>query len=236
MSLLSVARNAAMRLAVAVPDTIVDNTEETAQRLLSLANQSGREMARRHEWSFLTKEHTFIAVNDEIQTNAPIPSDFDRIINGTVFNRTAKRRVVGPLTAEEWQVQMSLTASVVPEAFRIRGNQFLMTPAPADGDTIVYEYVSKWWADVNDDGSGDNTEYTTDTAVALLDEEAITVDVVWRFQQAAGLSYAETYRTAQIMIADRIARDGGRRIVDLGRARLTQKPRVPYIPDGSWTL
>lgn len=234
MSLLSIVRNASLRLGLVPPASVVGNPDETATRLHALANQAGQELVRRHDWQVLTKEKAFTTVAAETQTDA-IPTDFDRFVDGTAFNRDAKRRLNGPLSAQEWQVQKSLTISILLDAFRVRGNSFLMIPNPTAGETVAYEYVSKYWVDDDADGVGEATSFVTDTDTALLDEETITADCIWRYQQSAGLGYAETFRIAQIMIADRIARDGGRRVMDLGYTRAVSRPRMPNMPEGDWT-
>jgi hypothetical protein len=234
MTLLTIVQDSMLRMGFSNPASVVGNTDETVGRLFALANQSGRELSRLHQWQILTVEKTFTTVNAEAQTDTPIPADFDRFVDETIFNRSKKRRIVGPLTEEEWQVQKSLTASVITDAFRVRGGIFLIIPAPTADETIAYEYISKYWVDNDADGDGDAVAFAADSETALLDEEMITTDVIWRYRKSAGLNYAEDFRTAQITIAGRIAADGGRRTLDLGRRRLNQKPRIPYTPEGSW--
>lgn len=234
MSLLTIAQSAALRMGLPSPETVVANTtDEMAQRLYTLANQSGKELSRLHRWTALIKEQTFTTVADEAQTDA-IPTDFDRFVDETIINRTAKRRLVGPLTAEEWAVQKGLTASVLTDAFRIRGASFLMIPTPTSGQTVAFEYVSKFWVDTDGDDAGDAAAFTSDSHTSVLDEEMITADVIWKYRQSAGLNYAEDHRTAQMIIAGRIAADGGRRTFDMGKRSFRMKPRIPMIPEGDW--
>lgn len=236
MTLLTICQSAALRVGLPAPQTIAANTtDELAQRLYTLVNQSGKEISRLHQWRVLTKEKTFTTVADYAQTDA-IPDDFDRFVDNTIINRSAKRRLVGPLTAEEWAVQIGLTASVLTDAFRIRGADLLMIPVPTAGQTVAYEYVSKNWVDTDGDDAGDAAAFSADTHTSVLDEEMLTQDVVWRYRQSTGLNYAEDHRTAQMTIAARVAADGGRRTLDLGKRNFTMKPRIPMVPEGSWNL
>jgi hypothetical protein len=235
MSLLTIVSNAAARMGLPSPSSVVGNSDETASRLYALVNQSGKELSRLHQWRVLCAEKTFTTVADETQTDA-IPADFDRFVDNTIINRTAKRRLVGPLTAEEWAVQKGLTASVLTDAFRIRGSSLLMIPTPTAGETVAYEYVSKYWVDTDGDNAGDAVAFSNDSHTSLLDEEMLTADSVWRYRQSAGLNYAEDHRTAQMIIAGRVAADGGRRTLDLGKRSFTQKPRIPMVPEGGWNL
>lgn len=235
MTLLTLVAKAAIRLSLPEPAAVAASTDLSVKQLLSLVNQAGSELARRHGWQALTKEKTFTAVAAETQTDTPIASDFDRIIDETAFNRTQKRRLTGPLNAEEWQEQKSITASVMRDGFRIRGGLFLMIPNPTVGDTIAYEYVSSWWVDTNGGSTWNATAFAGDDDTSALDEEMLAQDLVWRFRKAKGLSYAEDFQTAQVTIAGRIARDGGRKTMDLGQRPHSARPGI-LIPEGSWSL
>jgi hypothetical protein len=87
MSLLTLCQGAARQLNVAVPTSIVGNTgNETAMLLLRLASEEGFSLMRRYPWQVLTSEQTFTTVAADAQTNA-IPTDYDRMIPETMFNR-----------------------------------------------------------------------------------------------------------------------------------------------------
>ena len=146
--MLTLVNNAQDRLRIPRSTTVISSTDPTVRELLVLANKEGRELASRNPWQAMTKEHTFTSVALEDQATAAegsIPSELDRFINESFFNRTRKRRVTGPLTVEEWQTQKSIVASALTDSFRIRGDAFLLNPIPAAGDTYAYEYVSDQW-------------------------------------------------------------------------------------------
>lgn len=237
MSLLTICQDASSSLGLEPLSSVVANTNETAQRLYRLANRSGKALLRRHDWQVLTMEHTFTTVAAEEQTDTPVPADFDRFITGTFFNRTSKDYLQGPLSAQEWAEQKNLTAAVITDGFRLRGDTIIMIPIPTAGETIAYEYVSKYWVDTDADDTGDAFAFSADADASLLDEEMITLDVMWRYLDSAGLSYAEKKRDAELMIADRMARDGGKRIIDLGyRKMASSEARRPTIPEGGWSV
>jgi hypothetical protein len=151
LTLKSMVQAAAERMGLPEPDSVVANPEITAQRLLRMFQGAGMDLVRRHQWQALTKEHTFTTVAAETQTDTPIPSDFDRFIDESIYNRTENRRVLGPMNAREWQSNQALSASPVTDMFRIRGGSFLYYPAPTAGDTVAFEYVSRWWIDTDQD-------------------------------------------------------------------------------------
>lgn len=235
MTLLTVVQGASVRLGLPRPTAAVGTTDNRILQLIDLANEAGRDLVDRYPWQKITKEKTFTTIAAETQTGA-VPTDLSRIINETVFNRTETERVFGPLSAEEWQVQKARNVTAVENQFRIRGDAWLMYPAPSAGQTIAYEYVSTYWVDTNSDGTGDAAAYSADAHVSVLPEELVTLSVVWRFQQATGLDYSETFRKFEVAVSNAAARDGGKRRFSFGGSSITDDVPRPYVPDGNWSL
>lgn len=233
MTILSIVQDASREVGLPSPSTVVGNSDERVRQFLRLAEKDGKDLVRRYDWQILQKEQTFTSLAQETQT-AIIPSDFSRFINETFYNRTRKRPFVGPLTPQEWQVQKSLTASVVVDAFRRRGNDLLVIPVPPAGDTFAFEYVSKYWVDTDADGDGDAEEFAADTDSPIFDEELITLGVIWRFKQARGFDYAEEMRSYEIRLARLFGDDGGKRTMDLMRNVRRRRPMAPEVPEGDW--
>lgn len=234
MSLLSVVQAACRRLSLDLPSVVVSSTDPIIQQMRGMADEMGREAARSHAWTALTREQTFTTVAAETQPGV-IPADFDRFVNESWWNRTQQRPLRGPLSAEQWQREKATVTSVVFDAFRLRGGAFLMRPTPTAGHTIAFEYVSTHWVDTDADGTGDASAYAADTDAAVLSEELLTLAVIWRWRQAKGLDYAEELANYDRMLADLKARDGGRETICMsGPAPFTV--RRPGVPEGTWNL
>jgi hypothetical protein len=235
MSLLSAIQNACDRIGIARPSSVVGSTDQQTLRLLGYAQQEGKELARKYDWQVLVKETTFSSTATAVQTSAGstvIPADFDRFKDGTFYNRTEKREVYGPLNADEWQYTQSVVSRVFVEAYRVRGDQLLMTPGDTSGDTIAFEYVSKKW--VTQQNGTATAAWTADADAAALNEELITLGVVWRFKAAQGLDYAEEFRTYEAQCANEYMRDGGRRVLNMAGG--IKPRRGVVIPEGNWSL
>lgn len=208
------------------PTVVFASTDAQIIQLRSLMNEELVELARDHAWTVLTLEKTFSTVAAAIQTNS-VPTDFDWYVNETMWNRTTRVKLGGPVSPEEWQTYQAISLLSIPQAvFRFRGGNLLFYPTPAAGQTVAYEYLT------NIRVSGSKTEFTADTDTCLLDEQVITLGTRWRFLKAKGFDYAEDFRTYELMKAKAIARDGGARKSFIGGS-----PRNPWnanIPDGSW--
>lgn len=232
MSIRTIVQNAARQIGLPVPATAIDNADENVAQLVRLANQEGLELALVHDWQVLQREQTFTAVAAETQTGA-LPSDFGRFINGTFYNRSQRRCVVGPMTPQEWQDHKSRSSSVVRDAFRQRGNAILIMPDPTAGDVMAFEYVSKLWVDTDGDGGGDAVGFMADDDTALFSEELMTLGVVWRYAAARGFDYGEVFRSYEAMLARLKGDDGGKRIMDLGSTSM----RFGVVtPEGDWNV
>jgi hypothetical protein len=201
-------------------------------QLVGLAQQEGIELAKRHTWQVLTTEKTFTSTVAETQIGA-IPTDFDRIIDDSFFNRTQKRKLKGPLTPQEWQFHKGVVATTIIEAFRIRGNSMLITPTPSASVTYAYEYVSKNWCESS--GGTDQAAWAADTDTGILSEELMLLGLIWRWQRAKGLDYAESFDTYERQLAIMTSRDGGKPTLNISSAPHSAA-RLPIIKDGSWSL
>lgn len=229
MTLLSVVRNSCDRIGVQRPSTAFNSTDGQILQIVSLAQQEGRELSTRHDWQVLTKEKTFTTTAAETQTGA-VPSDFDRFVNDSFFNRTEKHRVIGPLSPQEWQFHKSVVATTLVEAFRQRGNSILITPAPPASQTMAYEYISTNWCQSS--GAVEQSAWAADTDTGILPEELMTLGVIWRWQRAKGLDYSEAFRTYEMQVAQAAARDGGKPTLNMG-VRKNRGPGI-FVPDGNW--
>lgn len=233
MTLLTVVQNSCDRLGIARPSSAFSSTDNAIIQLVGLAQQEGKELAKRHSWQVLTTEKTFTSIAAETQTSA-IPTDFDRFVDETFFNRTMKRFVDGPLTPQEWQYHKGIVATTIIEAFRVRGNSLLLTPTPSAGSTYAYEYVSKNWCESS--GGTDQSAWASDTDVGILDEELMTLGIIWRWQRAKGLDYAESFNTYEMQVGQAITRDGGKPRLNIGRDTSHRAARRPTVSEGSWSL
>lgn len=207
MSLLTIIQDALGRMNLPQPTVVVSSADPQVKLCLKLADEGGKELSRRGAWKALTAEKTFTTVATAAQTDA-LPTDLDWIIPDTMFDRTLRRKVSGPVSAVDWQyIQASLSNAIFP-AFRIRGTSMLISPTPTAGNTIAYEYVTKYWC--LSDASVSQTKWTADTDTPVLDEELHILGLIYRFRKSRGLDYsdAQTNYERQTLLA--IQREGSR--------------------------
>lgn len=231
MSLLTITRNAAIKIGVNVPSSVIDNTDQEIIELLAFAQEEGKELARRHDWQILRKEKTFTTLATEAQE--ALPSDFGRFVNETFWNRTRKHPLFGPLTPQEWQYNKNWASSPVTDSFTVRGGLILIDPTPTAGETMAYEYISKNFCQSS--GGTVQSAWAADDDTGILDEYLIELGVIARFKLSKGLDATADvakYDT-QVMLLSGQERPKAR--INMASMGPRVGPNV-IVPEGDWSL
>lgn len=229
--LLTIIQESCDLLGLPRPATVISSTDATTRQLLALAVEEANELAAAYGWQSLVRECTFTTVADAEQTNA-LPDDLDRFISNSFFNRTTRRPVVGPITAQQWQaIQANPAMNRIILAFRERDRSFIVTPSPASGETIAYEYITNEWA-TSSDGLTTYTRWSADTDLTYLDAQLIKLGVRWRWKKTKGLPYNEDYDTYQVQKQQKQARDGGSTSISLSGPGYSLGN--PNLPEGNF--
>ena len=207
MSLLTIVQNTCRLTGLRVPTTVVDSTDTQVQQLYALANEALVDLGKSFSWETLTREQTFVTVASETQTGA-LPSDFDYELNNTIYNRTTRLTLIGPITPQLWQaIKAQPQLNRVYLCWRQRDNAVLMTPAPEAGETIAYEYITNNFAEDSD--GNPIPQFAADSDTTPLSERLVQLSLRWRFLSAKNLDYAETFRPYEVQLQQEQARDGG---------------------------
>lgn len=234
MTLLSLVQSAATKIGIPQPATVINNSDPQVETLLTFANEEGEELTRKGHWEELTLETTFVAVAQSEQTGA-LPTDLVAFINGSFYNRSSRRKVFGPISPQQWQrEQATVIASGIHDFFRVRDNEILMTPDPAVGDVMAFEYITENWVDTNADGVGDSPVWVADTDTSLLEERLISLGIVWRFLQKSGLPWQAQHAIYSTEIEKAMGRQGGAPTLSLdgGGGIVLGPPNVPTVGFG----
>jgi len=139
------------------------STDPAQVRLCRLLTVAGREIVQMHDWPQLRKACDITAALGDGRAYT-LPADYVSIVPDTAWNQTQDQRILGPLTAEEWNEYEANGNVWGSMSYRIVQDTFAIVP-PADttdGDAIQYEYQSKAW--VMPTGETVPTEDRADTA------------------------------------------------------------------------
>jgi hypothetical protein len=173
-----------------------------------------------------------------------LPSDIDHFITQTFWDRNFRWQLLGPLNAQEWQVLKSGISPTGPRRrFRIVGNQFYIDPVPGfstsdNGAIEAFEYYSNGWCQSAGGTSGTpQTQFLADTDNYCLDDETLTLGLIWRYRSAKGLPYAQEKEMYDNLVQRVQARDGAARNLPLNASssgvRILNSQNVPDTGFGS---
>ena len=217
------------------PTSVISNTDPIARQLLALAQREGKQLMRVSDWAILKKEHTFSTSSGTAAY--ALPSDFDRLVLETSYNRSENDILTGPISSSEYQlVNHGMATTGTTEKFRLKAAsnalKFELDPTPSSTQTIGFEYVSTQFCQ-SSGGSG-QAVWTADTDTGILDETTMEMGITWRFKAAHGLEYGEDYKQYQLEVRQAVARNGSSPVLQLDDAR---KLIVgPYQSDGNYGL
>lgn len=155
-----------------------------------------------------------------------MPSDFDRQINRTHWDKSKHWEMLGPETPQQWEWLISGYISTGPRIrYRIFGNYFQIWPLVSTAEVIGFEYISNAWAS---SASGTaKTSFTVDTDTCIFPDNLMILALKKKYFEIKGFdssTFQKDYET-ELQIAK--ANDGG-------ALTLSMNPRISTILIG-WT-
>lgn len=235
-SMLTIVQRHCQRTALPVPSTVYGSSDTLTQQILGLLEEEGRDLSSRGDWEGLISEatHTTLAAEDQGAIATIASNGFRYIKNQTIWDRTSKLPVCGPMDGVEWQAQKAMATTNPRYRFRIRGGHLLVNPTPAAGLTWAFEYVSKYW--ITDSTGVTYQEYFgADGDLVVLPAELLLMGLRWRWKKEKGLDYAEDFRTYEMQVKDAVGRDGGKPVLCMSDERKTVRPGI-FVSPGSYPL
>jgi hypothetical protein len=224
------------RQGLPVPATVVGSTNPQILQIKALLEEEGDDLAMRHSWEGLVNEASFTTVAAE--TQGPMYSLADNgfwyIKNGTIWDRSTRLPVCGPVDSQDWQALKAVTVTGPRYQWRIRQGRLLVNPTPPAGESWYFEYVSKWWI-IASTGTSVKRRFTMDSDFVVFPDDIILMGLRWRWKKEKGFDYAEDFRSYEAAVKDAMGRDGGKPIIHMDGYTGGPAPGI-YVPDGSWQV
>ncbi|OSM03953.1 hypothetical protein [Magnetofaba australis] len=233
MSMLEIIQEASDLLGLSRPEVVISSVDKTVRALLAALNAEGKALSRRADWKALHQEVTFgTSATSEQYRLSDIAADFGRLINNSIWNRTTKQRIHGPLNPREWQQIQATSNPPMNPTYRIGGGMLYLYPPPEAGQSVSFAYISTFWCETPDHYG--RTKFMADNDVGRLDEHLLMLGTVWRFLQSKGLPYGEPFAQYERAVHSALSRDGGRHELEMipGLGQFS----APRAPDGNWNV
>jgi hypothetical protein len=166
-----------------------------------------------------------------------LPTDFDRMVPQTNWNRSQHWMNLGAKSAQEWEWLNGGAISTAPRfRYRTFGNKLRLFPAPSDVLNFAYEYVSQYWVVPSAGTNPTKARTTADTDFCIFNDSLMTWGLKFYWLRANKLDFA----TEEAVFLDLLskAKSG-----DEDNPTLSMSPQMgnflitsESIPEGSWDL
>ena len=113
------------------------------------------------------------------------PSDYDRPIDNTQWDKSKHWQMLGPESAQQWQWLKSGYISTGPRLrFRILGGTFQIWPPITSNELLGLEYVSNKWA-IDNSGNGKGS-FTVDTDTCIFPDRLMVLGLMFKYFSVKG--------------------------------------------------
>lgn len=138
-----------------------------------------------------------------------MPSDYQRIVNKTQYNKSNRWAVIGNKDAQEWQWLKSSYITTGPRMrFRIIGGKFCIWPMPSSNVVLGFEYQSGSWV-LASDGTTYKTKATADSDTFLFPDRLLVLGTKLKYFEIKGFDTTTLYADYQRELSKFKAQDAG---------------------------
>lgn len=169
------------------------------------------------------------------QTKYVLPSDFDRVIDRTQWDKTKHWEMMGPETAQEWQWLKSGYIATGPRIrFRQLGGYFQTWPAIAANELLGMEYISQNWAISNGIFAPDKSAFSADNDSCVWPDELMIAGLKYSYFDIKGFDASKLEATFARQLGIAKAADGGSRTLSFAPDSPTVLITPANIPDSNY--
>lgn len=188
----------------------------------------------RKEWTVQVREKVHSALSVEDQGNIyDLCPGFISMTKDSIFNRTTRLQVSGPLSATEWQAAHAITFTSAYANFRFKNNHLYLYPTVATNNEIVWEYSSN--ALVKDSVGNYKKFFTEDLDTFDLDDSVLWLWLSWRWRAKKGQPYAEEFAEYERYVTTMAVKDGNPGDIRLDSRYSNRYPPGIVIPN-TWDI
>lgn len=121
------------------------------------------------------------------QTKYTLPTDYDRQIDRTHWDKSKHWQMLGPETAQQWQWLKSGYISTGPRIrYRILGSTFQIWPLTPTAEYLGFEYITKNWVAATGTTTLSKTAFSVDTDTCIFPDRLIINDLKRKYFAVKG--------------------------------------------------
>lgn len=148
------------------------------------------------------------------QTKYTMPSDYDRQIDRTHWDKTQHWEMLGPETPQQWEWLTSGYISTGPRVrYRIFGSRFQIWPPQGTEHLLGFEYISNAWA--LSSGGTAQTSFTADTDTCIFPDRLMVLGLKLKYFAVKGFDTTDLRRDYEMQLSIARANDAGSRTLSM---------------------
>lgn len=169
------------------------------------------------------------------QVRYAMPSDYDRLVDRTDWDRSQRWEMLGPETAQQWQWLKSGYISTGPRVrYRVMGQLFQIWPALAAEHYLGFEYVSNQWVTATGDSSPTKTSFTVDTDTSIFPDRLMVLGIKLKYFEIKGFDTTAFFRDYNMQLDLAKSHDAGSPTLSLAPRASSVLVGVENIPDSGY--
>ena len=167
------------------------------------------------------------------QTKYPLPSDYDRQIDRTHYDKSKRWEMLGPESPQQWQFLKSSYISTGPRMrYRIMGGEFQIWPIVSTNEYLGYEYISNAWAD---SAAGvPQTSFVQDTDTCIFPDRLMVLALKKKYFEVKGFDTSSYQRDYDMELNISKANDQGSATLSFAPRAANVLIGYENIPDANY--
>lgn len=158
------------------------------------------------------------------QTKYTLPSDYDRQVDRTHYDKSKRWEMLGPESAQQWQWLKSSYIATGPRIrYRILGNTFQIWPIVSTADYLGFEYLGSYWVTATGQSAPNKASFTVDTDTCIFHDRLMLLGLKLKYFEIKGFDTTAFYRDYL-------------RELDLAKAHDHGSPTLSFAPTPSSVL
>lgn len=169
------------------------------------------------------------------QTKYAFPSDFDRLVDRTEWDKSDHWELLGPASGQQWQFLKSGYIATGPRArFRPLGSLFQVWPSISSNLYFGFEYISNQWVGVSTPLTLSKSAFTIDTDVCVFNDRLMIEGLKYRFSMSVGLPWEGHKANYDRLLSIAKSADAGNQILSMAQWRGQRLISMDNIPDSGY--
>ena len=212
--------------ATEVPATIIGNSNDTARLVFAAIRDGTQYVLWAHDWQRMIQDYTFDTIPTQEAYDLPQGIQQTNITPYTLWNRTTRFQLNGPISYNQWQLFKNLLLiPTIIQQWIILENKIKLYPTPTAVQTLNLLFSSDLC--IRSALGAQQSEWQADDDYSILNEYAIELQASWMYLKQLQRPYDEAKQMADEYLQKLIQQDGSRQVVGVNMQTLPPTYPLP---------